>query len=127
MNKKSQSRPVVLCILDGWGERKETENNAVALAKTPAWDRLKKTVAGSELQACAGQHVALVRVPSRWLPPFAAAGPAHMLAAQVRPRPGDGADRRGPGHHTAAGAAWLADVQVGHEHTHQGGVGRHHV
>ena len=58
MNKKSQSRPVVLCILDGWGERKETENNAVALAKTPAWDRLKKTVAGSELQA-SEQYVGL--------------------------------------------------------------------
>ena len=51
MNDKSQSRPVVLCILDGWGERKETENNAVALAKPPVWDRLKKTVPGSQLQA----------------------------------------------------------------------------
>jgi len=33
-------RPVILCILDGWGIREETENNAIALAKTPHWDRL---------------------------------------------------------------------------------------
>ena len=58
MNNKSQSRPVVLCILDGWGERIETDNNAVALAKTPVWDRLKKTVTGSQLQA-SEQHVGL--------------------------------------------------------------------
>ncbi|WP_112320467.1 2,3-bisphosphoglycerate-independent phosphoglycerate mutase [Oceanibium sediminis] len=32
--------PVVLCILDGWGLRPETEANAVALANTPAFDRL---------------------------------------------------------------------------------------
>lgn len=33
-------RPVVLVILDGWGLREETENNAVALADTPNMDRL---------------------------------------------------------------------------------------
>lgn len=33
-------RPVVLCILDGWGHRAETANNAIALANTPVWDRL---------------------------------------------------------------------------------------
>lgn len=32
-------RPVVLCILDGWGHRRERENNAIALANTPTWDR----------------------------------------------------------------------------------------
>ena len=32
--------PVVLCILDGWGHRAETANNAIALANTPVWDRL---------------------------------------------------------------------------------------
>lgn len=31
-------KPVVLCILDGWGLRAETAGNAVALATTPAWD-----------------------------------------------------------------------------------------
>ena len=33
-------RPVVLCILDGWGLREETEANAVALGATPVFDRL---------------------------------------------------------------------------------------
>ncbi|WP_404381253.1 2,3-bisphosphoglycerate-independent phosphoglycerate mutase [Caenispirillum salinarum] len=33
-------KPVVLCILDGWGHREEREDNAIALAKTPNWDRL---------------------------------------------------------------------------------------
>ena len=36
----SARRPVVLCILDGWGVRTETEHNAVAIGKTPNWDRL---------------------------------------------------------------------------------------
>jgi 2,3-bisphosphoglycerate-independent phosphoglycerate mutase len=36
-------RPVVLCILDGWGLRSETAGNAVALADTPAWDGLLAT------------------------------------------------------------------------------------
>ncbi len=30
----------MLCILDGWGERAERENNAIALGHTPNWDRL---------------------------------------------------------------------------------------
>ncbi len=33
-------RPVVLCILDGWGLRAEREANAVALAETPNFDRI---------------------------------------------------------------------------------------
>ena len=33
-------KPVVLCILDGWGLRAETEANAPALARTPSFDRL---------------------------------------------------------------------------------------
>ncbi|MBB4286566.1 2,3-bisphosphoglycerate-independent phosphoglycerate mutase [Roseospira goensis] len=32
-------RPVVLCILDGWGHREETADNAIAMADTPTWDR----------------------------------------------------------------------------------------
>lgn len=34
------ARPVVLCVLDGWGYRSETADNAVALANTPNFDRL---------------------------------------------------------------------------------------
>jgi 2,3-bisphosphoglycerate-independent phosphoglycerate mutase len=33
-------KPVVLCILDGWGLRPEREANAVALAETPVFDRI---------------------------------------------------------------------------------------
>ena len=36
-------RPVVLCILDGWGHRAEAANNAIARAQTPVWDRLTAT------------------------------------------------------------------------------------
>ncbi len=40
MAQKTAYRPVVLCVLDGWGHRAETEHNAIALAETPVWDRL---------------------------------------------------------------------------------------
>jgi len=33
-------RPVVLVVLDGWGHRESTEGNAIAMARTPTWDRL---------------------------------------------------------------------------------------
>ncbi len=33
-------RPVVLCVLDGWGYRTEVDGNAIAGARTPVWDRL---------------------------------------------------------------------------------------
>lgn len=45
MTDQSQKpRPVVLCIMDGWGQRAERDNNAVLLANTPNVDRL--TAAG---------------------------------------------------------------------------------
>jgi len=50
-----RSGPVVLCILDGWGERLEAENNAIALAKTPNWDNLVKSSPKSTLDASAEQ------------------------------------------------------------------------
>ena len=33
-------RPVVLVVLDGWGYREQTNGNAIAMARTPTWDRL---------------------------------------------------------------------------------------
>ena len=33
-------KPVVLCILDGWGHRDEVDHNAIKQAATPNWDRL---------------------------------------------------------------------------------------
>ncbi len=55
---KQRIRPVVLCILDGWGYRKERADNAVALANTPNWDRLSRTVPGAFLNA-SSEHVGL--------------------------------------------------------------------
>jgi len=39
MNQSSNS-PTVLLILDGWGHREETKDNAIANGNTPVWDRL---------------------------------------------------------------------------------------
>lgn len=36
----TRPKPVVLCILDGWGERPEVEGNAPLQAKTPNFDRI---------------------------------------------------------------------------------------
>ena len=36
-------KPVVLCILDGWGLSDTTEANAPALADTPTYDRIMAT------------------------------------------------------------------------------------
>ena len=36
---EARPRPVVLCILDGWGDRPDADDNAIALAETPTWDR----------------------------------------------------------------------------------------
>ncbi|MGR3484269.1 MAG: 2,3-bisphosphoglycerate-independent phosphoglycerate mutase [Paracoccaceae bacterium] len=42
MPPPSDHRPVVLCILDGWGLRAEREGNAPALARTPNVDALRR-------------------------------------------------------------------------------------
>src|SRR4051812_32673152 len=34
-------KPVLLCILDGWGESDNREHNAILQAHTPNYDRLK--------------------------------------------------------------------------------------
>ncbi|MEM1300155.1 MAG: 2,3-bisphosphoglycerate-independent phosphoglycerate mutase, partial [Pseudomonadota bacterium] len=44
-------KPVVLCILDGWGLRAETEGNAPTLATTPNFDRLWETCPHAQLTA----------------------------------------------------------------------------
>ncbi|MEY8118808.1 2,3-bisphosphoglycerate-independent phosphoglycerate mutase [Falsihalocynthiibacter sp. BN13B15] len=38
--KTIAKKPIVLCILDGWGHRDETANNAPAMAATPIFDRI---------------------------------------------------------------------------------------
>ena len=52
------SRPVVLCILDGWGYRLDREMNAIAQAETPVWRRLVATWPLALLDA-AGEAVGL--------------------------------------------------------------------
>ena len=49
----NRPKPIVLCILDGWGERAESENNAIALAATPNWDRFCASLPKAHLQASA--------------------------------------------------------------------------
>ncbi len=47
----STHTPVVLCILDGWGESDVVEHNAIAQANTPTWDALRATYPLSRLSA----------------------------------------------------------------------------
>ncbi len=51
-------RPVVLCILDGWGLRAPRENNAVALSHTPTYDQLLATCPHANLKT-SGHDVGL--------------------------------------------------------------------
>ena len=51
MQKPSRPRPVVLCILDGWGCRSERADNAILAAKTPNWHRFLETAPHASLQA----------------------------------------------------------------------------
>ena len=58
MKKSSANRPVLLCVLDGWGESEERDDNAIALAQTPTWDRLTRTCPHGRLEA-SEDHVGL--------------------------------------------------------------------
>ena len=42
MSQPKRPRPVVLCVLDGWGHRDKTDDNAVTLARTPNLHRFWK-------------------------------------------------------------------------------------
>ena len=46
---KTGVKPVVLCILDGWGINPETRGNAVALANKPNFDRIMATCPNATL------------------------------------------------------------------------------
>jgi 2,3-bisphosphoglycerate-independent phosphoglycerate mutase len=47
----SRPRPVVLCILDGWGERDDGADNAIARARTPVWHELLRRWPHAHLDA----------------------------------------------------------------------------
>ncbi|HSR54678.1 MAG TPA: 2,3-bisphosphoglycerate-independent phosphoglycerate mutase [Alphaproteobacteria bacterium] len=49
----NRPKPVVLCVLDGWGERAETANNAIALADAPNWRRFMAEMPHALIQASA--------------------------------------------------------------------------
>jgi 2,3-bisphosphoglycerate-independent phosphoglycerate mutase len=49
----ARPRPVVLCVLDGWGEREPAADNAIALARTPNWDRYLRDMPHARLEASA--------------------------------------------------------------------------
>jgi 2,3-bisphosphoglycerate-independent phosphoglycerate mutase len=55
---RDKSRPVALIVLDGWGYRKSTEGNAIALATTPTWDAIWSHPART-LLAASGTRVGL--------------------------------------------------------------------
>ncbi len=42
-DQANNARPVVLCILDGWGLRDDPTDNAIAQATLPTWHRLMQT------------------------------------------------------------------------------------
>jgi len=47
----ARPRPIVLCVLDGWGYRPECEDNAICAARTPAWTRFLKDYPHALIQA----------------------------------------------------------------------------
>src|SRR6516225_7710340 len=51
MTGRSRPRPLVLCILDGWGERPKADDNAIENARAPNWHRLTARWPHAQLQA----------------------------------------------------------------------------
>ncbi len=51
MNSRSRPRPLVLCILDGWGVRGAAPDNAIESAHIPVWRRLTARWPYAQLQA----------------------------------------------------------------------------
>ena len=51
MPKSSPKKPVVLCVLDGWGAHAASAGNAIHLAKTPTYDQLLVTAPHTFLEA----------------------------------------------------------------------------
>lgn len=45
-------RPVVLCVLDGWGWSEDATDNAIVQARTPVFDRLLQLCPNSLLKTC---------------------------------------------------------------------------
>ncbi|MEZ5570739.1 MAG: 2,3-bisphosphoglycerate-independent phosphoglycerate mutase [Halioglobus sp.] len=54
----SNKKPTVLIVLDGWGYREDTKDNAISQAATPVWDRLWAECAHTLISA-SGEDVGL--------------------------------------------------------------------
>ena len=59
-----QRRPVMLVVLDGWGWREETADNAVRLARTPVFDRLWSTCPHALLRTSNASRIFQARGPT---------------------------------------------------------------
>jgi len=53
LKSRARPRPLVLCILDGWGERPQADDNAIERARAPVWHQLLAQWPHSHLQASA--------------------------------------------------------------------------
>ncbi|MGE0650749.1 MAG: 2,3-bisphosphoglycerate-independent phosphoglycerate mutase [Alphaproteobacteria bacterium] len=51
--RSRRPRPVVLCVLDGWGERSECEDNAICRAEAPVWRHFMADLPTAHIQASA--------------------------------------------------------------------------
>ena len=54
----SRKKPVVLCILDGWGYRADKQNNAIETGNTPVWHKLTQEYPTATIQT-SGLYVGL--------------------------------------------------------------------
>lgn len=54
----TKKKPVILCILDGWGYREDKANNAIETGNTPVWHKLIKDYPTATIQT-SGLHVGL--------------------------------------------------------------------
>jgi len=52
MAESASRKPVVLCVLDGWGWSEHSDDNAIALADTPVFDRFLQQYPHSLLKTC---------------------------------------------------------------------------
>lgn len=51
-DRRDGPRPVVLCVLDGWGHREDATDNAIVPATTPNFDRLQRTSPHAHIDTC---------------------------------------------------------------------------
>jgi 2,3-bisphosphoglycerate-independent phosphoglycerate mutase len=51
-------KPLVLMILDGWGQREDADDNAISQANTPNWDQLKQKASHTSIET-SGEFVGL--------------------------------------------------------------------